>query len=121
MIDHLESILSVVVTSDNKYIICGTTFSSIKIFDLQTKQQVHHFENAHKGMEIEIHYKLFFLVCITSVTVTPDDNYLISTSMDKSIKIFDLQTKQLVHHFDNVGKGMEIYVDFQFILIYQRI
>jgi len=48
---------------------------------------------------------------ITSVTVTYDNRYVISGSWDESIKVFDLQTKQLVHHFENAHKGMEIYID----------
>ena len=40
------------VTSDGKYIISGSEDKSIKVFDLQTKQQVRHFENAHKGIKV---------------------------------------------------------------------
>jgi len=50
----LGAIRSVAVTSDRKYIISGSEDKSIKVFDLLTKQQVRHFENAHHGMEIYI-------------------------------------------------------------------
>jgi len=60
---------------------------------------------------LEIH----FLGTIASVTVTPDNKYIISGSYDKSIKVFDIQTKQQVHHFENVHKGAKVNVDFQFI------
>ena len=82
------------VTSDNRYIISGSFDKSIKVFDLQTKQLVRHFENAHKGMEIYIDYKFIFLDWISSVTVTSDNRYIISGSWDKSIKMFDLYTRQ---------------------------
>ena len=42
------------VTPDNRYVITGSDDKSIKILDLETKQQVHHFENAHTCMEIYI-------------------------------------------------------------------
>ena len=42
---------------------------------------------------------------ISAVNVTSDDKYIISGSFDKSIKIFDLYTRRLIHHFVNVHKG----------------
>jgi len=106
----------VTVTSDNRYVIAGSGVSaSIEIFDLQTKQLVHHFEKAHQGIEILDLLLIDHLESITSVVVTSDNRYIISGSEDKSIKIFDLGTKQLVHHFETAHKGMEIYIDFQFI------
>jgi len=50
--DALDSITSVAVTSDQRYVISGSNDKSIKVFDLRTNQQVHHFENAHQGIEI---------------------------------------------------------------------
>jgi len=107
----LDGITSVAVTSDSKYIISGSYDKSIKVFDLQTKQQVHHFENAHEGTEISrpiINQSWDF---ISSMTVTSDNIYIISGSYDGSIKVFDLQTKQLVHHFENAQQCKEIYLD----------
>jgi len=60
LINELGSITSVAVTSDNRYVISGSEDKSIKVFDLQTKQQVHHFENAHKRMESRSDYKFIF-------------------------------------------------------------
>ena len=65
---------------------------------------------------IYIDYKSVLLDIITSVTVTSDNKYIISGSHDTFIKMFDLQTKQLVHHFENAHKGMEIFVDYEFIV-----
>ena len=41
----LGEIISLVVTSDSKYIISGSSDRSIKIFDLTTKKEVHHFRD----------------------------------------------------------------------------
>jgi len=57
----------------------------------------------------------FFLGVIASMTVTSDDKYVISASFDQSIKVFDLQTKQQVHHFENTHQGFEIEIDYKFI------
>lgn len=45
----LDAVHSLVVTSDNKYIISGSWDKSIRVFDLQTFQDVYHFKNAHFG------------------------------------------------------------------------
>lgn len=45
----LEYISSVVLTSDCKYIISGCWGRSIKMFDFETKEEIHHFYNAHEG------------------------------------------------------------------------
>ncbi len=83
------------VTSDDKYIISGSSDKSIKIFDFETKQQVHHFQEAHKAP-------------ICSMTITSDDRYMIAGSTGGSIKVFDIQTKQEVHDFDSVHESKEV-------------
>jgi WD40 repeat protein len=42
---------------------------------------------------------------ILSLVTTPNNKYLISGSGDRSIAIFDLQTKQKVNHFADVHEG----------------
>ncbi len=37
------------VSPDSKYIVSGSADQSIKVFDLDTKQQVYHFVNAHES------------------------------------------------------------------------
>lgn len=50
---YLDPVHSVVVTSDNKYLISGSSDRSIKVFDLNTKQEIYHFKNAHKGKSLK--------------------------------------------------------------------
>jgi len=38
------------LTSDDKYVITGSADKSIKIIDFETKQEVHHFVDAHQGI-----------------------------------------------------------------------
>jgi len=39
----------VAISNDNKYIISGSEDKTIKIFDLETKQEVYHFKKAHES------------------------------------------------------------------------
>ena len=67
------------------------------------------FENAHKSKKIVYSNSSELLLGgVHSLAVTSDNKFLISGSQDMSIKIFDLQTKELVHHFENAHKGKEI-------------
>jgi len=43
--NSLGKISSLIVTSDNKYIVSGSDDFTIKIFDLETKQQIHHLQD----------------------------------------------------------------------------
>jgi len=45
----LDRIMSVAISNDNKYIISGSHDQTMKIFDVETKQEVYHFKNSHKG------------------------------------------------------------------------
>jgi len=54
---YLGEIESVAVTSDSKFLISGSQDRSIKVFDLDTKKQVHHFQNAHEGYSNYSHYQ----------------------------------------------------------------
>ncbi len=46
----LDEIFAVAATPDSKYIVSGAYDQSIKVFDIQTKQEIHHFKNAHPGI-----------------------------------------------------------------------
>jgi WD40 repeat protein len=86
---YLDGVTSLVVTSDNRFVISASYDKSLKIFDLHTKQQVHHFENIHEER-------------ILSVTIT---------------SVFDLHTKQQVHHYQNAHKGKSMYFNTWFLNI----
>ncbi len=89
------------ITPDNKYFISGSEDKSIKVFDLSTQEEVYTFVNAHEGKG----GSCLHITAIKSVAVTSDSKYLISGSNDRSIKIFELSTKQEIHHFENVHEG----------------
>ncbi len=43
---------------------------------------------------------------VRKLAMTSDSKYLISGSLDYSIKIWDFATRQLVHHFENVHSSI---------------
>jgi len=81
------------ITSDQNYIISGSRDKSIKIFDIKSKKQVHHFKSVREGV-------------ISSIAVTPDGNLMICGYGNKSIKIFDINTTHKLNHFREVHQGL---------------
>ena len=104
----LDMILAVAVTSDNKYIVSGATDKVINIFDFHSKELVHRFEKAH---ESKFHLSQGIssdLDWFSTLTVTPDSKLIVSAGLSnpkKDIKLFDIQTKQQVHHFQDAHEG----------------
>jgi len=79
-------ISDIAVTPDGKFIVSASYDKSIKLFDLATKKQVHHFKDVHKGE-------------IYALRVSPNNKFIISAARDFSIKIFDIETKNLIYEF----------------------
>lgn len=61
--------------------------------------EVYQFKEAHKG------------TAVRSLAITPDSRYIISSgSEDRSIKIFDFQTKEELKEFKQVHGGSQRYL-----------
>jgi len=74
----------------------------------ETKERLH-FQNAHEGIFLNIYERFLILLgSITSIAITSDNRYIISGSFDKSIKVFDLQTKKKLHHIEKAHQGENI-------------
>ena len=88
---------------------------TIKIFNLQSKQQLHHFVDAHTG-NYALSICLFtYIDGIMSVTVSKDSKLIVSGSADKSIKVFDIHSKQQVHHFVDAHSGTSSTLTFIYL------
>jgi len=48
--------MSVVFSHDNKYIVSGSEDRSIKVFDLQTRRELHHLKDVHSGINEKYNY-----------------------------------------------------------------
>lgn len=93
------------MTPDSRYVVSASDDRSIKIFDLGEKKEVHNFENAHQGDIFNAINIDLGLEDIMTVAMTPDGKYIVSGSLDNTIKIFDFETKQEVHHFKEAHEG----------------
>jgi len=89
---HEERVRCVAITHDNKYIVSGSEDKSIKVFELQTGQQVYHFQQVHTS-------------AILTICISHDNRYIFSGSSDNSIKILDIESKQQIHHFQRAHVG----------------
>ena len=87
----LENGKAVTFSSDSKLVIYGTMDGSIGVFDIEKETNLYS-ERAHTDR-------------VYSVIVTPDDKFIISGSMDKSIKISHLKTGEVYHHFKDIHEG----------------
>ena len=76
---HTNYIQTLVVTSDNKYIISGSYDRTIRTWNLLEKRQ----KTVFKGHSSNI----------MSVAVTKDNKYIISVSYDKTIRIWNFLKK----------------------------
>jgi len=84
-----ESATAISITPDGKYLISGSTNSSIKVWDMQNKKLLFVLKGHQKK--------------VTTLTTTPDGKYLMSGSDDQTIKIWNLQTRK--HLFTLTGHG----------------
>ena len=80
------------MSNDGKFLISCSWDRSIKIFDIDNKNEIHHFRDAHEDR-------------IYSVAISPDSRWIVTGSADKSLKVFDLLTEQQIDHFQNVREG----------------
>ncbi len=75
----------ITIPKGNKYIISG--LNSIKIWNFKNGDLIHQIEEPHDDK-------------IYSLQSSPDGKYIISTSIDSTIKTWDIETYELVHVFN---------------------
>ena len=98
------------ISEDAKFIISGADDKAIKIFDVAQKKLLHTFDSAHEGKyECQEFMYSLILFCmpdfVYAVKISNDKSYIVSGSGDKSIKVFSITDKKLVHHFINAHEG----------------
>ena len=99
-----------VISNDSKIIISASSDKSVKMFDLQAQLQLHHFENIHRGIQIFNYasHSYCHIASINTVVISNDSKFILSGSSDKTIKTFDLQTKQQQHIFAEAQRNSKI-------------
>lgn len=48
---------------------------------------------------------IFYVASIRSMAFSVDSNYLATGSGDHTVKLIDLQSKTICHHFKNIHRG----------------
>lgn len=107
LIHSIDGVSSVVISTDGRLLVSASWDYSIKVFDMHTRQQLHHFQKAHVGtIFLTISTLTLNLIdCIASLVISADSKFIVSASQDKSIKVFDMHTKQQLHHFQDAHTG----------------
>ena len=100
----LEYVNRILITPDSEKILSASTDNTIKIWGIADKNLVHTFNQVHiRNYCNPIHLvKLAHAIDdVISMAITPDGEYVISGSSNKSIKIFSLTTYQQYHTFED--------------------
>lgn len=87
---HSDTINSVTITPDGKYIVSGSSDESIKLWEISSGKEIRTF-TGHKGR-------------VNSVAVTPDGKHIVSGSSDRSIKLWEISSGKEIQTFTE-GRG----------------
>jgi WD40 repeat protein len=79
---HRSTVYSVIITSDNRFVISASADKTIRVWNMA---------KSNLEMLFKEHTKAVRDLCITK-----DDRYVISASFDKTIRIYDLETQSQV-------------------------
>ena len=95
------------ISNNDKFVVSASVDKSLKVFDLEAELQIHHFADIHLGNSPILPGILIYLLdSVNSVAISDDNNLMISGSSDKSIKIFDLTTMQMIYHIKDAHSGI---------------
>ena len=99
------SVSAVVLSRDDNFLIYAMPDTTILVFELSTQKYVHKLEKVHKG-KIAFFSRMSLLTIfkgsIKAIAVSCGNKFIISGSRDKTIKVFNFQSGELHHTFENV-------------------
>jgi len=99
----LETIFSLAISSDNRWIISGS-FAEIRVWDIFQRKITHIFTEAH---ESNIHYNPYnYQGSIYGLAISSDNRYVVSASADKTIKVWDLKERLNVFVLEEAHQGI---------------
>lgn len=91
--------------ADGQLIVTASGDKSIRIFNTETREQIHRFVDVHNGITVKVGYSSSYVDDIVSMAVSADGRFIVSGSRDKSIKVFSIASKQQLHHFQDAHSG----------------
>jgi WD40 repeat protein len=78
-----NSVNAVAITGDNKYVVSGSLDKTIRVWNLETGEQVH-------SLKGHIHP-------VNAVAITGDNKYVVSGSQDSTLGVWNLETGEQKH------------------------
>jgi WD40 repeat protein len=85
---HVENLR---LTSDDKLLAASFGTGDIRLYDLESRKEVHHFDTVHEGG-------------IWGMALAPNDNLLATGGKDTHVYIFDLRTRKRAHDLKHPGE-----------------
>ncbi|WP_445637597.1 hypothetical protein NSTC745_02737 [Nostoc sp. DSM 114161] len=92
--ESTDSVFSLVISPDGKTVACGSEYSGINVWDLQTERII-------STMSGHSHY------LVQALAISADGKTLVSGSNDKNIKVWNFETGELIHTFKKHSDGVE--------------
>jgi WD40 repeat protein len=79
------------ITSDDKLLTASFGNGDIRLYDLESRKEVHHFDTVHEGG-------------IWGMALAPNDNLLATGGKDTHVFVFDLGTRKRIHDLKHPGE-----------------
>jgi len=91
----------------DKYIASPTGDLDILVYDTETRKVHCEIKQAHQSNFSNKIPPSTIIEKIRCLQISNDDKYVISSSNDRCIKVFSVQTQELVHNFENIHKSIK--------------
>ena len=86
-----KSVENVRITSDDKTLAASFGSGDIRLYDLASRKEVHHFDAIHEGG-------------VWGMALAPNDAFLATAGKDTHVFVFDLATRKRVHDLKHPGE-----------------
>jgi len=97
-----DQVSGIAWTKDSKYFITGSYDRSIKMFDAEMKKEVHTWNQDCNQQTLPFHINIF-LDQVVALCITPDNKYVVCAFDNKTVSLFNLETKNMEHSFPFLG------------------